>query len=201
MKRVFIIFVALLISTIQLLGQVQSNKLGNFSFYPEIFTGASVMIGASVPFVSYGLGGRVYYVNPKSKFINKDYGTFADIEWNHRGGWDIGVSSYSGDEPGPMNLDYLDGSIGARVGNKFFVASGLAFGVLLKKGSGVDWPDEMNSFDMGAHIMIGYFFGEERKAFITLENKYSWINAYNNTDRFLLSNNLTWGFVFGFRIF
>lgn len=200
MKRHIVASIILLLLAAELLGQLSTINKNNISMYPKGFLGASVMIGTGVPFVSYGVGGRLYYVNPNVKYMGKDWGTFAEIEWNRRGGWDLGKSNYPGEESEPHILDYLDLGMGIRWGDRFFVASGVTMGILLHKGDAVDWPDEMDGLDLGSIFILGYFLGEERNSFLSFDTKYSALKAYDNPDYFLNSNNLTWGFVYGIKL-
>ena len=70
--------------------------------------------------VSYGAGLRAIYTSDQ-KFGNIKYGTIGEIEWTSRGGWDGGDSNLGKkDKKEPHTTNYLDISIGQKLGDKFF---------------------------------------------------------------------------------
>ena len=172
------------------------SSLENVDLFPTAYAGASVMLGVTVPFFSYGAGVRLHYDIP-----DNSVGLLAEIEWNARGGYDIGASAVDlGDEAAPHGLHYIDINIGPRIGRKVFFVGALSVGILVAKADSVDWPEQMNSIDVGGMIEVGYVFDTQPQFLISLDAKTSAVNAYN-PDYFMPSSNLTWGLTFGFMLY
>ena len=194
MKRALIIIVvALLLIVTNVWAENVPSVIDNIDLFATVYAVASVMIGVTVPFFSYGAGAQLHYDIPGTRV-----GMLAEIEWNARGGYDTGVSAVDlGDQAEPHGLHYIDINIGPRIGRRLFFAAAASLGILVAKGDAVDWPEQMGAIDFGSLIEFGYVFDTHPKFLISLDAKFSGVNAYNKA-YFDPSNNLTWGLTFGF---
>ena len=183
-----------------MIGEIGAEEAGSLleevDVFPTAYAGASVMLGVTVPFFSYGAGVRIHYDIP-----DKWVGLLGEIEWNARGGYDTGVSAVDvGDNAEPHGLHYIDINFGPRIGRRAFFVGALSVGILVAQSDAVDWPEQMNSIDIGGMIEFGYVFDTQPQFLITLDAKTSAANAYN-PEFFAPSNNLTWGLTFGFSVY
>ena len=195
MKRVLVVIILVLVLVAGIWAENDRSPIDDIELFPTVYAGASVMLGVTVPFFSYGAGVRLHYDIPDNWV-----GMLAEIEWCARGGYDTGRSEVDGEQAEPHWLHYIDINIGPRIGRKLFFASAASLGILVAKGDAVDWPGQMGSIDFGGMIEFGYVFDTQPKFLIALDAKTSAVNAHNR-DYFEPSNNLTWGLTFGFAPF